>query len=230
MISNCGSLYFILCISTPFQISFHLKRKRKNDVVSLGFFSVSETEVERLKHALKFLSEAEKQLRVSSERSTWFTATLLQLGSISSPDFTQTGSSRRQSCKTTDDDPSSTSNGTIAYKQKAFAQLMPPKLGSPASLCNLKNGNYNNQGDLLPMVDNLCYNSTPTHKQFMDGKDLAFSREDANMALRNKNSEKLDNIWVHCIERCHSKTLRQLLYAHGKLLSISESEGKDQSP
>lgn len=191
---------------------------------------MSETEVERLKHALKFLSEAEKQLRVSSERSTWFTATLLQLGSISSPDFTQTGSSRRQSCKTTDDDPSSTSNGTIAYKQKSFAQLMPPKISSPASLCNLKNGNYNNQGDSLPMVDSLSYNSKPTHKQFMEGKDLGFSREDTirNMVFRSKNSEKLDSIWVHCIERCHSKTLRQLLYAHGKLLSISESEGKGQ--
>lgn len=187
--------------------------------------------MERLKHALKFLSEAEKQLRVSSERSTWFTATLLQLGSISSPDFTQTGSSRRQSCKTTDDDPSSTSNGTIAYKQKSFAQLMPPKLGSPASLCNLKNGNYNNQADLMPMVDNLSYNSKPTHKQLIEGKDLSFSREDAtlrNMVFRCKNSEKLDSIWVHCIERCHSKTLRQLLYAHGKLLSISESEGIGQ--
>lgn len=192
---------------------------------------MSEAEVERLKHALKFLSEAEKQLRVSSERSTWFTATLLQLGSISSPDFTQTGSSRRQSCKTTDDDPSSTSNGTIAYKQKSFAQLMPPNLGSPASLCNLKNGNYNNQADMVSMVDNLIYNSKPTHKQFIEGKDSSFSREDVtlrNMVVRSKNSEKLNSIWVHCIERCHSKTLRQLLYAHGKLLSISESEGNGQ--
>ncbi|KAG6600701.1 Protein STICHEL, partial [Cucurbita argyrosperma subsp. sororia] len=187
--------------------------------------SLSETEVERLKHALKFLSEAEKQLRVSSERSTWFTATLLQLGSISSLDFTPTGSNRRQSCKTTDDDPSTTSNGTIGYKQKSFSHLIP-KLGSPASLCNLKNGNYNNQGDLSPMVDSLSNNPKPTHKQFMEGKD-SFSRDDAtlrNMVFRCKNSEKLDNIWVHCIERCHSKTLRQLLYAYGKLLSLSESE------
>ncbi|XP_008452189.2 protein STICHEL [Cucumis melo] len=200
----------------------------KDSASIFGGRSLSEAEVERLKHALKFLSEAEKQLRVSSERSTWFTATLLQLGSISSPDFTQTGSSRRQSCKTTDDDPSSTSNGTIAYKQKSFAQLMPPNLGSPASLCNLKNGNYNNQADMVSMVDNLIYNSKPTHKQFIEGKDLSFSREDVtlrNMVVRSKNSEKLNSIWVHCIERCHSKTLRQLLYAHGKLLSISESEG-----
>ncbi|KAJ0969377.1 hypothetical protein J5N97_022254 [Dioscorea zingiberensis] len=36
---------------------------------------------ENLHHALKILSDAEKQLKLSSEHSTWFTATLLQLGS-----------------------------------------------------------------------------------------------------------------------------------------------------
>ena len=42
----------------------------------------------------EFLSEFEKQLRLSSERSTWFTATLLQLGSVPSADLTPSGSSR----------------------------------------------------------------------------------------------------------------------------------------
>ncbi|KAL7603852.1 hypothetical protein Lser_V15G16396 [Lactuca serriola] len=42
----------------------------------------------------EFLSESEKQLRLSSERSTWFTATLLQLGSVPSADLTPSGSSR----------------------------------------------------------------------------------------------------------------------------------------
>ncbi|KAH7681350.1 hypothetical protein IHE45_05G052600 [Dioscorea alata] len=32
-------------------------------------------------------------------------------------------------------------------------------------------------------------------------------------------------IWRRCIGRCYSKTLRQLLYAHGKLVSITESKG-----
>ncbi|KAK1383628.1 hypothetical protein POM88_021363 [Heracleum sosnowskyi] len=61
--------------------------------------AVNEAELERLKHALKLLSEAEKHMRVSSERSTWFTATLLQLGSVPSPDPTQSGRSRGQTRK-----------------------------------------------------------------------------------------------------------------------------------
>ncbi|KAH0899422.1 hypothetical protein HID58_048990 [Brassica napus] len=80
--------------------------------------NLSETDMEGLKHALKLLSEAEKQLRVSNDRSTWFTATLLQLGSMPSPGTTRTGcSSRRQSSRATDDDPSSVSREVMAYKQ-----------------------------------------------------------------------------------------------------------------
>ncbi|KAL7588444.1 hypothetical protein Lser_V15G38756 [Lactuca serriola] len=56
--------------------------------------SLTEAEIERLKHALKLLSESEKQLRLLSERSTWFTTTLLQLGSVPSADPTPSGSSR----------------------------------------------------------------------------------------------------------------------------------------
>ncbi|KAI3758303.1 hypothetical protein L6452_05862 [Arctium lappa] len=59
------------------------------------FIALTETELERLKHALKQLSEAENQLRLPSERSTWFTTTLLQLGSTPSADSTPSGSSRR---------------------------------------------------------------------------------------------------------------------------------------
>ncbi|CAF1919864.1 unnamed protein product [Brassica napus] len=81
--------------------------------------NLSETDMEGLKHALKLLSEAEKQLRVSNDRSTWFTATLLQLGSMPSPGTTRTGcSSRRQSSRATDDDRSSVSREVMAYKQR----------------------------------------------------------------------------------------------------------------
>lgn len=53
--------------------------------------TVSKADMEKLRHALKTLSESEKQLRVSSERMTWLTAALLQLA----PDqrYTALGSS-----------------------------------------------------------------------------------------------------------------------------------------
>ncbi|XP_017979309.1 PREDICTED: protein STICHEL [Theobroma cacao] len=193
-----------------------------------GGRALSEAELERLKHALKLLSEAEKQLRVSSERSTWFTATLLQLGSLPSPDLTQSGSSRRQSSKTTEDDPSSTSWEATAYKQKSGIQYMPRKSTSPASLHKYVNGNSNHQGELLSRIDGYDSDLKPSQGRIMDGGALPAACDNnlsGNMILTCRNSEKLDEIWAKCIDKCHSKTLRQLLHAHGKLLSLAEVEG-----
>ncbi|XP_062095413.1 protein STICHEL isoform X2 [Humulus lupulus] len=158
-----------------------------------GGRNLTEAELERLKHALKLLSDAEKQLRISSERSTWFTATLLQLGSVPSPDPNHSGSSRRQSYKTTDDDPSSASREANVYRHKSDAQYLPHKSTSPVG-----------------------------HKKANASCDDVTV---GNMIIRCINSEKLDSVWARCIERCHSKTLRQLLHGHGRLVSISELEG-----
>lgn len=162
--------------------TYHIVDARYNDSF-FGGRNLTEAELERLKHALKLLSEAEKHLRVSSERSTWFTATLLQLGSVSSVDPTQSGSSRRQSSRTTEEDPSSTIRETIAQNQRTDAHYAPRKSASPSSLPKATHQNSNCQ------------------------------------------ENPLNEIWVRCIERCHSKTLRQLLHTHGRLISISEVEG-----
>jgi hypothetical protein len=47
-----------------------------------------------------------------------------------------------------------------------------------------------------------------------------------NTMFRCIDSGKLCDIWACCIERCHFKTLRQLLHDHGKFVSISEVQGK----
>lgn len=64
---------------------------------------MTEAELERLRQALKILSDAEKQLRHSSERSTWFTAALLQLGAGHNLESTQSSNNTRRSTRGTDD-------------------------------------------------------------------------------------------------------------------------------
>lgn len=63
---------------------------------------VNEPELDRLKLALKVLSDAEKQLRHSSERSTWFTAALLQLGVDHGLENMQSGNNSKKSNKASD--------------------------------------------------------------------------------------------------------------------------------
>lgn len=173
---------------------------------------MTERELDRMKHALTLLSEAEKHLRVSTERSTWFTATLLQLGSVSSPDRTQSTSSRRQSSKATEEDHMSMPREAIVFKQNSDAQFASEKSGSPTSFMLA-------QGRL---------NTKPNQSQFIDGENLAVSHGDCTAGkttLTCMDSKMLTNIWLQCIEKCHSKTLRQLLLSYGKLVSLSEMKG-----
>ncbi|KAH7670819.1 DNA polymerase III subunit gamma/ tau protein [Dioscorea alata] len=138
----------------------------------LGGRSLTEGELERLQQALKILSDAEKQLKVSSERSTWFTAALLQLGS---------GHDAQQ---------------TPAISHELSTVLMRITGRSPTPHGHRRSESFPSQ--LLPSKD-----QSTDHEM---SKDLA-------------------EIWKRCIERCHSKKLRELLYDHGKLVSITESEG-----
>ncbi|KAL6183987.1 hypothetical protein ACLB2K_045395 [Fragaria x ananassa] len=194
-----------------------------------GAQNLTEAELERLKHALKILSEAEKQLRVSSERSTWFTATLLQLGSLPSPDLSHS-CSRRHSCKTTEDGSSSasTSREAATYKQKLDGHYMLQK-STHNSVQRAPNENSNHRGDSLSRNSGFGVNPKPSHDQFVDSgasTPLCGNVMAGNMSLSCVNSEKLNDIWAQCIEKCHSKTLRQLLHSHGKLVSISEAEAE----
>lgn len=179
-------------------------------------YAVNEAELERLKNALKLLSEAEKHLRVSSERSSWFTATLLQLSSVPSPDPNQPGSSRRQSSRTSED-PLSTCNDVIAQKLRPDPLLKLRRSTSPVSLHRALHRNSFSEDDLLSL------NSKPAHELFMNGDSLSVS--DDNFVAETLKSNMLDDIWIRCIGRCHSKTLRHLLRSDGKLVLISKVEG-----
>lgn len=198
-----------------------------SNVDCLDFFTVSETELEKLKHALKLLSESEKQLRVSSERSTWFTATLLQLGSVTSPEFTLSGSSKKQSSKTTEEDPSTASRDASGRKQTSDSLYMIRRSASPLLSAE---GNQNSgypEGPYL-LTGGMNSNSKATHKRSVNSLDSTASHGDfigGSLNTGQTNMDGLDDIWLQCIERCHSKTLRQLLHSHGRLLSIAEAEG-----
>lgn len=190
---------------------------------------MSETELEKLKHALKLLSESEKQLRVSSERSTWFTATLLQLGSVTSPELTLTGSTKKQSSKTTEEDPSTSSRDASGRKQTSDSLYMIRRSASPPLFSSdIKNQNSGYLEEPYLLTGGVSSNFKATHKRSMNSLDSTASHGDfvgEGMNLGQANIYSLDDLWLQCIERCHSKTLRQLLHSDGRLLSVAEDEG-----
>ncbi|KAK1402407.1 Protein STICHEL like [Heracleum sosnowskyi] len=187
---------------------YHIVDAKYNNLFIDGR-NLNEAELERLKHALKLLSEAEKHMRVSSERSTWFTATLLQLGSVPSPDPTRSGSSRGQSSRTTED-PLSTCNEVSPQNLRPDPLFTSRRLTSLASLHKAPHRNL------------ISLNSKPA-LETMSGDTLSVSHE--NLEAETTKSKMLDDIWTRCIGRCQSKTLRKLLRNYGKLVLISEVQG-----
>ncbi|XP_043722712.1 protein STICHEL isoform X1 [Telopea speciosissima] len=189
--------------------------------------SLTEAELERLKQALKLLSEAEKQLRLSSERSTWFTAALLQLGSAASSDPSHSSSSRRQSSKTTGEDPSGPSGEASTHKKQPDAlRLAWKSTSSSASIPRAVNECSSSHEELL--ADHSSLESRAMHSRFMEACASGTSNEETaagSRVFRCLSPDKLDAIWVRCIDKCPSKKLKQLLRVHGKLVAISEVEG-----
>ncbi|KAG9146569.1 hypothetical protein Leryth_022826 [Lithospermum erythrorhizon] len=197
----------------------------KVDAARSGSFfsggSLTNIELERLKHALKLLSDAEKQLRVSSERSTWFTATLLQLGSLPTPDRTHSGSSRRQSSRATEEALSSTYREATSLNDRPLGPQIPENLCSFPQATHIKSSNKN-----VPYIQSDGISSKAKPTQSNDNRILSASQDySVNEKAVPSDSQILDNIFARCIEKCHSKTLRRLLHTHGKLVSISQVKG-----
>jgi len=190
---------------------------------------VTDAELERLQQALRILSDAEKQIRLSSERSTWFTAALLQLGSGHNSEITQSRCSSKQSAKATSETMmeavrESSASRTTSHQLSTFPdskKIVDLKTtsghSSPQGLASLSSRMRPNEN----MIYGECRSVDRT---LLDSAQISISSE--QKAMNSGISDNLTRIWRKCIENCHSKTLRQLLYDHGKLASVKEWEGK----
>ncbi|XP_008781968.1 protein STICHEL [Phoenix dactylifera] len=198
---------------------------------TLGRRSLTEAELERLQQALKILSDAEKQLRLSSERSTWFTAALLQLGSGHNLETNQSSSICKHSAKKFNDNASEMVKDIPLCKNKSHPSLMPQELNVgliPRSTNGHPSLNGSSSSYRMTMNENLICDVLPSHSRFVDRSLLDSTQTNdapGKRVVRCVSPEKLAEIWRRCIQRCHSKTLRELLGVHGKLVSITEHEG-----
>lgn len=194
----------------------------------IGGRNITDAELERLQQALKILSDAEKQIRLSSERSTWFTAALLQLGSGHNSEITQSRSSSKQSPKATSETVmeavrESSASRTTSHplfnfrgSKKTLDLRTTSGHSSPQGLASLSSRMRPN--------DNLIYGECRSaDRVLVDSAQTSNSSE--RRPIINGSSDNLVRIWRKCIENCHSKTLRQLLCDHGKLASVKECEG-----
>lgn len=192
----------------------------------IGGRNITDAELERLQQALKILSDAEKQIRLSSERSTWFTAALLQLGSGHDSEITHSRSSK-QSAKATSE------TMLEAVRESSASRSVSHPLftirGSRKTLDHRTASGHSSPHDLASLSsrmrpsDNLIYGECRSvDRVLLDSAQASNSTEQKPII---NGSSDLAQIWRKCIDNCHSKTLQQLLSDHGKLASIKEFEG-----
>uniref|UniRef100_A0ACD6A4I0 Uncharacterized protein n=1 Tax=Avena sativa TaxID=4498 RepID=A0ACD6A4I0_AVESA len=196
--------------------------------VGIGDHNLTDAELDRLQQALKILSDAEKQMRLSSERSTWFTAALLQLGCGHSADMNQPRSSTREHPKAaydavTEAGRESSSSRTASNSLSAFGvskKAVAPKASSGQSSPQVL-ASYSSRSRLNNILAYGECRSIDRILQDSDKMNICVEQR----PLVNENSDNLAQIWIRCIENCHSNTLQQLLFDHGKLVSIRQCEG-----
>ncbi|XP_072950811.1 protein STICHEL-like [Typha angustifolia] len=193
--------------------------------------SLTEAELERLQQALKILSDAEKQLRLSSERSTWFTAALLQLGGQNS-EVNQSNSSSKQSAKKTNDSATEiVRNSSVGRNSSHPLHMFQETKSTLDSVATNGRSSPNGLSSSYRMQTNekdcevFSANFRSTDKTILDSARISECESSEKRTVKCSNPDKLAEIWRRCIERCHSRTLRQLLSDHGRLISINGSEG-----
>ena len=189
---------------------------------------VSKEDMEKLRQALKTLSEAEKQLRMSNDKLTWLTAALLQLA----PD--------QQYLL-----PSSSTETSFNHS--------PLPLNNMGGRDNSRKGGEhvempNNRRDLskhvrlesLPGGISADFrNSISTNGISMDRKRNAVSgmaphwtsaqTSDAfrvnSRHVSGKSHRGYEEIWLEVLEKIQINSMREFLYQEGKLISVSFGAG-----
>ncbi|KAL0917685.1 hypothetical protein M5K25_012765 [Dendrobium thyrsiflorum] len=200
--------------------TYQLAHSQYENVV-LGGRSLTKDELKRLQQALKILSDAEKQLKQSSEHSSLLTTALLQLASGYNMESTQpntigmhTNEKIKENLKICSSD-CHRSHSLLATRESSSA-LDPRKISEKSASDDFQ------KSLTMPKGHDPISNDVPAKVQSTKRRSSNKAHLDCNA---NGGLCNLSEIWRSCIGKCYSKTLRQLLSSHGKLISITENEG-----
>jgi DNA polymerase III gamma/tau subunit len=180
--------------------------------------------MEKLRQALKTLSEAEKQLRVSNDKMTWLTAALLQLA----PDkqyilpSSSPSTSLNQGLLTR---PEGDTTRNSAMDQR---EIYAGNHGLPRA-SDLANQQYRdvNLVSSNNMVNNYHAGRRPGDHT-PESHALSTGATRANEGSRYSKTDS-EMIWQAVLDSVQSDSLRKLLAREGQLISVSLGTGKIES-
>ncbi|KAL3522555.1 hypothetical protein ACH5RR_015389 [Cinchona calisaya] len=185
--------------------------------------ALSKEDMEKLRQALKTLSEAEKQLRMSNDRLTWLTAALLQLApdpqyilpSSADTSFNQSPlvvnnvGNRDRSRK------SSVERAEMSNKERGLSTRV---MTENTHAGNSGDYSYNDRMkgaslDRWGLEGNLM---VPQAHSFSIDKNKVSSGQ-----LQGKFRREIEEIWLDVLHKVQLNGIRELLFQEGKLISVS---------
>ncbi|XP_017223058.1 protein STICHEL-like 3 isoform X1 [Daucus carota subsp. sativus] len=156
---------------------------------------LSKEDMKKLRHALKTLSEAEKQLRMSNDRLTWLTAALLQLA----PD--QQYNLPSSSAET------SFNQSPLALNTADGSHRLRSSYVQQTDIPN--NSQDREENDGVGMI--------PQRTFSVAGRNNSVK----NRHPSEKFHREIEDIWLEVLEKIHIKSIREFLYQEGQLVGVS---------
>lgn len=188
--------------------------------IASSLISVSKEDMEKLRQALKTLSEAEKQLRMSNDRLTWLTAALLQLApdqqyilpsSSADTSFTHSPLPLRDRDRDRDRD--------RPRKSNAENTELPN---------NVQSGNYGDvshnglvRGASVDRRRQAANEMVPKLPQNISNDRNRIASEE----LAGKFRREIEEIWLEVVEKIQINGIREFLLREGKLISVGFGAG-----
>ncbi|XP_064982176.1 protein STICHEL-like [Musa acuminata AAA Group] len=161
--------------------------KSNSGGTALGGQSLTEAELERLQLALKILSDAEKQLRHSSERSTWFTAALLQLGSAHNLELNRISSSstssKRNAIKNSNTVSSMEKNSPFCENRRSHERILIDSGQTNDATCKeiFRSANPENLDEIWTMCIHRCHSQTLRQLLSTSGRLLSITENEGTL-------------------------------------------------
>ncbi|KAJ6926091.1 hypothetical protein NC651_010512 [Populus alba x Populus x berolinensis] len=184
---------------------------------------LSKEDMEKLRQALKTLSEAEKQLRMSNDKLTWLTAALLQLA----PDqqYLLPSSSTETSFNHS---PLAQNNmGGRDISRKGGEHEMPNNgrdLSMHVRLESLPGGtsadfrnNGSTNGISMDRKRNTASGMAPQRSPAQTSDAIRVN----SRQVSGKSHKGYEEIWLEVLEKIQINSMREFLYQEGKLISVS---------
>ncbi|KAH7405431.1 hypothetical protein KP509_15G070000 [Ceratopteris richardii] len=210
---------------------------REQDKCFFSRHALSEAEMERLRTALKILSESEKQLReASKDRTTWLTAALLRFGpeqprsmlvpSTSSSDAPSPISRSSRATRKVNEFRSAPRTLKREVRRKTVQKRMSSSFENKIHGSTTRGASRCSKPGYDTRVHPTDLSSRDASRELSSEYSLGqttVSNDRDKLHARLRSPGNLRSIWLKVLETSGSLSLRQLLQYHGRLLAMSLS-------